>query len=67
MLKRGLLDNGYLEMPITGEHAAAIAGLPDIHKDPFDRILIVQARIEGAILLTSDVTVARYGSSIRQV
>jgi PIN domain nuclease of toxin-antitoxin system len=37
LLRRGLLDNGYSELPITSEHAVAVDGLPAIHKDPFDR------------------------------
>jgi PIN domain nuclease of toxin-antitoxin system len=40
LLRRGLLDNGYDELAITGEHAVAVAALPPIHKDPFDRLLV---------------------------
>src|SRR5271170_5068217 len=47
-----LQDNGYVEMPITGAHAVAVYGLPPIHKDPFDRILVAQSMIEGITLLT---------------
>src|SRR5579864_8718392 len=60
LLRRGLLDNGYKELPITGEHAAAVDGLPLFHKDPFDRMLIAQSLVEGVILLTADERVARY-------
>jgi len=67
LLRRGLLDNGYAEIAITSEHAAAVAGLPPIHKDPFDRLLIAQSIAEGMILLTSDGTVAEYGGPIRRV
>ena len=49
LLRRGLLDNGYSELPISSAHAVAIDGLPLIHKDPFDRILIAQATLEGII------------------
>ena len=66
-LRRGLLDNGYLELPITSEHAIAIDGLPLLHKDPFDRILIAQATIEGITLLTADPIVARYRGPVREV
>jgi PIN domain nuclease of toxin-antitoxin system len=66
-LRRGLLDNGYLELPITSEHAIAIDGLPPLHKDPFDRILIAQATIEGITLLTADPIVARYRGPVREV
>ncbi|HEX5339351.1 MAG TPA: type II toxin-antitoxin system VapC family toxin [Gammaproteobacteria bacterium] len=50
LLRRGLLDNGYEELPITSEHAVAVDGLPPIHKDPFDRILVAQAMVEGMAL-----------------
>jgi PIN domain nuclease of toxin-antitoxin system len=67
LLRRGLLDNGYEELPITSEHALAIDALPPIHGDPFDRILIAQATIEGIELLTADQVVARYPGPIRMV
>ena len=38
VLRRGLLDNGYAELPITGQHAVSIDGLPPLHRDPFDRL-----------------------------
>ncbi|MDR3482258.1 MAG: type II toxin-antitoxin system VapC family toxin [Burkholderiaceae bacterium] len=60
LLRRGLLDNGYCELPILSEHAVAIDTLPSIHKDPFDRLLIAQAMVEGITLLTDDATVAQY-------
>ena len=67
VLRRGLLDNGYSELPIGSEHAVAVESLPLIHKDPFDRILVSQATIEGFTLLTADVLVAQYGGSVRMV
>ncbi|MCA1732753.1 MAG: type II toxin-antitoxin system VapC family toxin [Acidobacteria bacterium] len=67
ILRRGLLDNGYEELPITSEHAVSIDALPSVHKDPFDRILIAQALTEGLILLTSDRQLARYGPPVRKV
>ena len=66
-LRRGLFNNGYAELAVTGAHAAALATLPPIHKDPFDRMLVAQAVVEGFTLLTSDPTVARYPGSIRLV
>jgi PIN domain nuclease of toxin-antitoxin system len=65
VLRRGLLDNGYLELSITSEHAVFIDSLPAIHKDPFDRILIAQATVEGITLLTADVLIAQYPGPIR--
>lgn len=67
LLRRGLLDNGYDELPILGPHAAAVAGLPPIHKDPFDRLLIAQALAEGILLLTVDPVVGRYPAPVRLV
>lgn len=65
VLRRGLLDNGYLELSITSEHAVFIDSLPAIHKDPFDRILIAQATVEGITLLTADALIAQYPGPIR--
>ncbi len=67
LLRRGLLDNGYSELPITSNHALAVDGLPAIHKDPFDRILVAQSMVEGIALLTSDPLVALYPGHIRKV
>lgn len=67
VLRRGLLDNRYSELPVMSEHAVAIVGLPAIHKDPFDRILIAQAMIEGITLLTADAIVAQYAGPIRRI
>lgn len=67
LLRRTLLDDGYEELPILGQHAAAVAALPAIHKNPFDRILIAQSMVEGITLLTSDSMVARYPGPIQKV
>ena len=67
LLRRGLVDNGYAELPITSEHALAASALPNIHKNPFDRMLIAQATVEGVTLLTSDAMVAEYDGPIRKV
>jgi PIN domain nuclease of toxin-antitoxin system len=67
MPHRSLFDNGYAELAVTGAHAAPLAGLPPIHKAPFDRMLVAQAIVEGFTLLTSDPTVAEYPGSIRLV
>jgi PIN domain nuclease of toxin-antitoxin system len=67
LLRRGLLDNGYLELPITSEHAVAIDGLPPIHKDPFDRLLVAQSMVEGITLLTADPLVAQYPAPVQKV
>ncbi len=67
LLRRGLLDNGYVELPVTSEHAVSIDGLPPLHKDPFDRLLLAQALVEGITLLTADAQVARYPAPVRRV
>ena len=67
LLRRGLLDNGYDELAITSEHAVAIANLPPIHKDPFDRLLVAQSAVEGVLRLTPDAVVAHYPGPVRQV
>jgi PIN domain nuclease of toxin-antitoxin system len=67
LLRRGLLDNGYTELLIGSDHALAMDGLPPLHKDPFDRILIAQAMVEGITLLTADALIAQYPGPIRRV
>jgi PIN domain nuclease of toxin-antitoxin system len=67
LLRRGLLDNGYGELAVTSEHAVAIDGLPPIHKDPFDRLLVAQSMVEGITLLTTDPLVARYPAPVQRV
>jgi PIN domain nuclease of toxin-antitoxin system len=58
LLRRGLLDNGYNELPIISDHVVALESLPTLHMDPFDRILVAQATAEGITLLTTDSLVA---------
>lgn len=67
LLRRGLTDNGYRELAITAEHALQVDSLPPIHKDPFDRMLVAQATVEGIALLTSDDVVARYPGPVRRL
>lgn len=67
LLRRGLLDNGYTELPITSEHAINTDHLTHTHKDPFDRILLAQAIVEGIALVTNDRKLANYSGPIRKV
>ena len=67
LLRRGLLDNGYSELPVLSDHVVATEDLPPVHKDPFDRVLVAQATVEGIALLTTDPLVARYPGPIRRV
>jgi PIN domain nuclease of toxin-antitoxin system len=66
-LRRGLIDNGWRELAISSEHAVATLDLPPLHKDPFDRMLVAQARVEGLALVTSDEFLARYAGNILKV
>jgi PIN domain nuclease of toxin-antitoxin system len=67
LLRRGLLDNGYTELPIISDHVVATESLPQLHKDPFDRVLIAQATVEGITLLTIDTLVSQYPGPIRMM
>lgn len=67
VLRRGLLEVGYTELVVNGVHAAAVDLLPPIHRDPFDRLLVAQAQVEGLTLLTADEMVARYPGPVRRV
>jgi antitoxin (DNA-binding transcriptional repressor) of toxin-antitoxin stability system len=66
-LRRGLLDNGYAELPITSEHAINTDQLAHTHKDPVDRILLAQAMVEGMTLVTNDRKLATYPGPVRKV
>lgn len=67
LFRQNLLANGYLELAINGLHSAQIQELPKIHKDPFARILVSQALVEGILLITSDRIVTRYPGPIQKV
>lgn len=67
VIRHKLLEDGYIELPISGEHVLAAGALPPIHKDPFDRLLIAQSTIEGIVLLTADKGIATYPGLIRKV
>jgi PIN domain nuclease of toxin-antitoxin system len=63
-LRKMLVVHGYAELAITAEHALRINTLPALHKDPFDRILLAQARAEGMLLMTADSAVVQYQESV---
>ncbi len=67
LLRTQARHDGYEEIAILGSHALAASELPRIHKDPFDRLLIAQAIVEGITLLTVDAKIARYPGPIRKV
>jgi PIN domain nuclease of toxin-antitoxin system len=61
------LEAGYQVLDVTSSHALAVASLPPLHRDPFDRMLIAQARVEPMRLLTADRTVAAYGAGVELI
>lgn len=65
--RRMLQAHGYQEVAIVGEHATSVEALPPLHKDPFDRMLIAQARSDALLLITSDALLAGYGEGIHVV
>ena len=62
-----LPEMGVVELPITAAHAAGVTGLPPIHRDPFDRLLIAQSITEPLTLLTNDALLERYRVGARVV
>lgn len=67
VLRRGLVDNGYRELAVTAAHACAVASLSPIHRDPFDRMLVAQALVEGMTLVTADAGLRGYPGAVRVV
>jgi len=65
VMRSELLSDGYSELPVLGQHATAVSSLPWVHRDPFDRLLVAQAMVEGVTLLTVDATLAGYPGRIR--
>lgn len=63
-LRRQLVVHGYTELAVTTDHALKVDALPLLHKDPFDRILLAQARSEGITLLTADPSIVQYGEPV---
>ncbi len=60
----GIKKSNFVLLPIDISHVLEVEKLPDIHKDPFDRILISQAEVENLTLITSDKKIWRYKSSL---
>lgn len=66
-LRAGCLAAGYVELPVNGLHALEAGRLPALHRDPFDRMLVAQSRVEGMTLLTADAAVLSYGGRTKEV
>jgi PIN domain nuclease of toxin-antitoxin system len=58
---------GIAELPVLGRHTEAVLQLPDLHKDPFDRMLVAQSMTEPLVLLTNDRALAGYWDGVRLV
>jgi PIN domain nuclease of toxin-antitoxin system len=67
VLVEALAESGFIELPVSATHAAAVAALPALHRDPFDRMLVAQAYAEPMTLLTNDAILASYGPLVRLV
>lgn len=67
MLVTEIVNNGFTELPVTASHAARVVHLPDIHRDPFDRILIAQAMVEPLRLITADEILKAYSELVQLV
>ncbi len=66
-LRLGLLGQGFRELQVRAEHVLAVQHLPWIHRDPFDRLLVVQAQVEGFRLLSADRSLVAYGTHVQAV
>ena len=66
-LRRWLLQEGFTELPIRPEHVLEVAHLAWHHRDPFDRLLVAQAALEGAVLWTADAALKPYGRMVKVV
>lgn len=67
VLRGGLLANGYAEVPVEGRHCLPLATLPAHHADPFDRVLLAQAQVEGMVFVTADTRLEAYGGALRMI
>jgi PIN domain nuclease of toxin-antitoxin system len=63
-LLQALADDRFVELPITARHACEAARLPPLHRDPFDRMLVAQGRIEELAVITVDPKIADYGAEV---
>ena len=54
----------FVELPMTARHAREAARLPPLHRDPFDRMIVAQGRLEGLTVITADRKIADYGGEV---
>lgn len=67
VFRQELLDFGYDELTVTADHVLELAQLDPLHNDPFDRLLLAQARVESLALLTADRAMLQYGAPTQSV
>jgi PIN domain nuclease of toxin-antitoxin system len=60
-IQHAIFDNGFNVLPVEPRHTAALIGLPPHHKDPFDRLLVAQAMVEGIAIVSGDAALDAYG------
>ena len=65
-LYRWLLAEAFTELPIAPRHLMVVATLPWFHRDPFDRLLVAQAQVEGLVLWTADARLKAYGRAVKR-
>ena len=63
-IARELEEDGFAPLAISVAHAEAVRGLPPVHRDPFDRLLVAQAKLEDLTIVTADDVLARYGVAV---
>lgn len=67
LLRSALLEGGWRDLPVQSQHVLAVAQLPPLHRDPFDRVLLAQAQTEGLLLVTGDEQLSQYPGAIRRM
>jgi PIN domain nuclease of toxin-antitoxin system len=66
-IRRLLVEKDYIELVVNGLHASFVGTMPLIHRDPFDRLLVAQANVEGMTLITADERIAQYPGPILKI
>ena len=67
VLRQALLEAGWRELPVVAHHVLAVGQLPGLHRDPFDRLLLAQAQVDGLLLITADQQLAQYPGPVRRM
>jgi PIN domain nuclease of toxin-antitoxin system len=67
LIRHALLEGGWRELPVEARHIFAVGQLPELHRDPFDRLLLAQAQADGLLLITADQQLAQYPCPVRRM